>query len=370
MKYLLVFVYLFVCISGFAQDTTSFQREDFDALAERSKLKYTFVPLPSYDPSTKLGLTATNIFTFYPDKLDTISPPSMLAVGVQATTNGSWMLGGGGTVYLKNDTWRLNPQLIYGQINQELDLGNANLTDAKRVMTVVNLQGHRLVWNRIYLGFGYSFRKIDYRGRDSLSTVHLEDAKLTDADGNHGLKYFLTQDKRDNVNYPYSGHYAAIRAEQYFETGDATAYWANYVDWRQFINVGDIPGQHVIAYRFLGRFLAGTPQPQNYTYYGRTGGDIERGYETGKYIDRDMVNVEVEYRLETSMINNKLGFTALAGVGKVYGEYYDFSDADWLPVVGAGVRYRLLPYERMNIRLDLTVGNEGMVAYFGIREAF
>ena len=63
-------------------------------------------------------------------------------------------------------------------------------------------------------------------------------------------------------------------------------------------------------------------------------------------------------------------FAAIGGLGKTFGDYNDFKDAELLPMGGVGIRYRLLPYERMNIRFDYTFGNDGPVWYFGIRESF
>lgn len=353
-----------------AQSKDTISSKKFDVEKERSKVKYNLIPLPSYDPSTKFGLSLINMFNYYPNKNDTISPASSGGIGGQYTTNKSWSIGGGNTLYLNEDRWRLTGQAIYGRINQELELGYNDVTDAKRIISVINLQGLRKIYGHLYFGLGYSYRKIKYEGRNEESKLQLEEKGLLVSEGNHGIRYILTYDKRDNVNYPYKGFYVGLRSEQYLENKVATAYMAHYLDFRHFINVGTILGQQVVAYRVLGRFLTGDPQNQNFSYYGRTGGDLERGYETGKYIDKNMVNVEAEYRIKTSLLKSKLWFAGLLGLGKVYGEYETFNKADWLPMVGVGARYNLLPYERMNIRFDVTYGNEGMVFYFGIREVF
>ncbi|OIQ28802.1 MAG: hypothetical protein BM564_08540 [Bacteroidetes bacterium MedPE-SWsnd-G2] len=369
-KILLVMLVAF-CWSSFSQDKNA--QKDSSSVAhkkERKKFRYNFVPLPTYDPSTKFGLSVVNLFTYYLNMNDTISPASSGGVGAQFTTNGSWVIGGGNTLYLNEDRWRLTGQVIYGRINQELDLDFETITDAKRIFSVVNLQALRKIYKRLYFGLGYSYRKVDYEGRDDLSQEQLEMRGLTAGEGNHGVRYLLTQDKRENVNYPYKGYYLGLRTEQYFANETSTDYMAHYVDFRHYINLSKRRGKEMIAYRVLMRFLTGDPQGQNYAYYGRTGGDIERGYETGQYIDKHLLNMEAEYRLETKLLKEKLGFIGLAGIGKVYGDYLSFDDASWLPVIGVGARYRLLPYERMNIRFDATLGKEGFVVYFGIREAF
>ncbi len=83
-----------------------------------------------------------------------------------------------------------------------------------------------------------------------------------------------------------------------------------------------------------------------------------------------MFNFEAEYRLRTSWLKDRVGFVGFAGVGKVFGDYNSFSDADILPMAGVGARYMLQQDSRMNVRFDNTVGREGVMFYFGIMEAF
>lgn len=334
------------------------------------KFKYSFVPLPSFDPSTKWGISLTNLFTYKVNMNDSISPYSMGGVALQLTSNGSMMLGGGTTMYLNEDKWRVSVFGLVGRVHQDLDLEFGHDTRSKRLLYLINAQGLRQVYRRLYLGLGYSYRKVVYKGRNDEANEELQEIGLYGGEGNHGIKYLITQDKRDNVIYPYHGYYAAARVEQYLKSNIASAYLANYIEFRHFIDVGDQEGKHIIAYKFLGRFLGGDPLEQNYSYYGRTGGDIERGYETGEYIDRDLVNLEAEYRLRTTLLKSKLGFVGFTGIGKVFGHYNDFSDAEWLPMIGGGLRYCIVPQTRMNVRFDVAGGKEGVVVYFGIREAF
>ncbi len=370
LKFLMLLIAVFLLHSHASAQAVILSDSTVVTPKKREKCKYTFVPLPSYDPSTKYGISLTNLFTYKADKNDSISPYSMGAVGLQFTSNGSMMLGGGNTLYLNEDRWRLAAHGVIGRMHQDLDLGFGHDTRSKRLVYILNIQALRHVYKRLYVGLGYSYRKIEYKGRSDEASEELKEVGLYGGEGNHGIKYFITQDKRDNVIYPYRGYYAALRVEQYMESDVATPYLANYIDFRHFISVGQQAGKHIVAYRFLGRFLGGEPLEQNFSYYGRTGGDIERGYETGEYIDRDLVNVEAEYRLKTSWINNKVGFVAFTGIGKVFGYYNDFDESDWLPMIGGGVRYCVVPRSRMNVRFDVAGGNEGVVFYFGLREAF
>lgn len=80
--------------------------------------------------------------------------------------------------------------------------------------------------------------------------------------------------------------------------------------------------------------------------------------------------MEFEYRWITPWINNRIGFTGILGSGRVFGDINSFKNAEWLPMGGVGVRYSILPYERINMRFDATFSKDGFVWYFAVRESF
>ncbi|WP_048908480.1 hypothetical protein [Shewanella piezotolerans] len=116
-----------------------------------------------------------------------------------------------------------------------------------------------------------------------------------------------------------------------------------------------------------------------FSTYGRQGKEVQRGYAIGDYISSNMVNVEVEYRHKFSATGNdyldKSAMVLIGGVGKSFGEQLegnslDFRDTDLLGVIGVGFRYNILPYERLNIKVDLTYNSDGdTIIYFGFGES-
>ncbi len=72
---------------------------------------------------------------------------------------------------------------------------------------------------------------------------------------------------------------------------------------------------------------------------------------------------------------NKSAVVLIGGVGKRFGEKLEgyeegFRDSDWLGVIGVGYRYTILPYERLNIKVDVTQNSDGeTIAYFGFGES-
>ena len=372
----LAVTFYFIAVSSLlAQPTDSgdyAKKKKFNALEERSKTTYKFVPTPSFDPSTKWGITGIAMANYYIDKQDTLSPPSVSSLVGWATTNSSWGAGMVQTLNFNQDKWRLRANVFYGEINQDLEIGNLPEINSTRLMTIANVSGKRRLLKRLFLGLGYSFRSIEYEGRNDEADQLLEQLGFTDKVDNHGLKYFLNLDSRDNIFYPYKGVYVEYTLGQNFDNGTSTEpndYLENLVDLRHFITLVHNT-DHVLAWHLFGRFLTGNPTNENYSFYGRSAVLVQRGYETGTFIDRDLVTGEVEYRRETPWMKRKLGFVGFMGLGKVFGDYHSFRDAEWLPAIGVGARYRVLDYERMNFRADIAYGKDGWTVYFGIREAF
>ncbi|MBS2100557.1 BamA/TamA family outer membrane protein [Carboxylicivirga linearis] len=389
---------LFLCIvmsSVFAQkDTlkTEDKKEEiqfdehgqriFDDVKERKGIKYRFIPLPSYEPSTKWGINIINVLTYYPSKGDLVSPPSSSAIFGNITTNGSMLGGINQRLFLNEDTWRLTGMALFGKINQNMTLSENPIAEdpvyenarISSNMTYISVMAERKVYDRLYAGVGYIYSGRRMEGRDDRSTELLQANSFSEAtEGFSGLKYVATWDNRDNINYPYKGVRALVSMEQMLGDNAPNIY---YADYRQFFTLGNNVS-NILAIHGTGRFISSDAPRSFWSNYGRSGANVQRGYEVGKYMDRNLISMEAEYRKETPWLNHKLGFIGAVGMGKVFGDGNDannlsnkFKDAPWLPTVAIGARYRVMAYERLNVKVDYAVGKDGGVVYFGITEAF
>lgn len=383
---------LFLSISSQAQteqDSTHHNKPkkemtEFDDAKERSKPKFRVIPGPSYDPSIQFGLFVMPMLTYYPSKGDLISPASTSSLFAMYTTNNSLLLGFSNMLYLKEDTWRIKFRGGYGGLNKELtlyglqegtlipDSTTTAFADAKQEFAMIGGFAMRKVVENLYVGLGYNYKKVQFQGNDSYSDSLVTANGLTNATGNSGIEYHLDFDNRDNVFYPYNGYFFSYFGTQYFDSSDGVEtnqYFSNSLKLLGFWSLSS-DHRNILATKVFGSFLAGNPDEANYAYYGRINGDVERGYQSGRRVDKNAMNIEIEYRYTTPWLDNKIRFMALLGNGKTFGAYNDFSDAEWLPVIGGGVRYAILPYERINVRFDATYSKDGFLWYFGVREAF
>ena len=106
-----------------------------------------------------------------------------------------------------------------------------------------------------------------------------------------------------------------------------------------------------------------------------------RGHYLGRYRDNNLYAAQIEYRLPLGRSNwiderhnipfwQRWGLVGFFGLGDVYGPDSNGSLSNIKSSVGLGVRYLILPEERINIRVDFGFGSQMPGFYFGIREAF
>jgi hypothetical protein len=77
--------------------------------------------------------------------------------------------------------------------------------------------------------------------------------------------------------------------------------------------------------------------------------------------------LQTEYRLN---FYRKWGLVGFAGIATAVAKFSDIPDSQLLPGVGVGLRYRMLPSEKVNIGVDVGVGRGDYSLTFRIGEAF
>ena len=97
------------------------------------------------------------------------------------------------------------------------------------------------------------------------------------------------------------------------------------------------------------------------------GGDDIRGYSQGRYRNDQVYTLQTEYRLN---FYKKWGLVAFAGLASAVAKFSDIPNNVILPGVGAGLRYKLLPSEKVNIGIDAGVGRCDYSITFRIGESF
>ena len=173
-------------------------------------------------------------------------------------------------------------------------------------------------------------------------------------------------DSRDYPYYPSRGVDAKVRAMFYRSTlgGDNNYEKVDY----ELNSYHSLSSRTILAWRVAGGGSYGDVPFSGLQSYGLR--NSLRGYPAGKYRDRHMLTGQAELRW---WFKPRWGTVAFAGSGRLWGsdERNTFRNGEWLPSVGAGLRFMALPEKKITIRVDYawgTGGNEGL--YIGLMEAF
>ena len=351
---------------------------DSPAVVDRTN-KFKPIILPFYDPSIEAGISAVPLFAFYPDDNDLVSDASTIAVPLIYTTNGSYIAKLAGDIILLEDNFRISFETGFTSTNNTL----AGIDSNKETIDF-DADVMLKVMDNVFVGIGGVYVSSRYTADDSFEQAALEQMGFTgDYQNDIGYRISMQWDTREHFYYPHNGFVWDVQYENHAEwlgNDKDNTYSSFFSDYRHFYSLDNNPN-HIFATKLVARYLldAESAPSSAYTTYGRQGKEVQRGFAVGDYIASNMVNLETEYRHKFqdtgSDFWDRSAVVGIFGAGKSFGEQLDgvnrsFSDNDWLGVVGIGYRYNILPYERLNIKVDLTYNSDGeTIAYFGFGES-
>jgi len=279
----------------------------------------------------------------------------------------SWAAGLMGKFYLDQDRYRITAGMFKGQVNYDFfgvgtDAGNQD----RSIPISLGLTGGIFetlfrVGQGVYVGPRYMGGAVRVSSHSDETAVQIPDAELHTTTS--GLGVHAQWDTRDSQFYPRRGH--LLDADMSFHgpaIGDDFEYQVYQISFNQYLTLSP---RQVLAYRVMGQFENGDVPFYALSSLGR-GSDI-RGYQAGRYQDKQLVAAQAEYRLE---ITQRIGAVAFAGLGEVAPSISSLTFDNILPAAGVGLRFVVAEKNHVAIRLDVAWGKDGGNFYLGIGEAF
>lgn len=182
----------------------------------------------------------------------------------------------------------------------------------------------------------------------------------------NGIGPGMAFDNRDDQLYPTKGWFVIFTATAYDNfTGSDYSFVSGNLDVRKFCSInGD---KSILGFQVVVNSTSGDVPFYKLSSIG--GKRMLRGIaHPYRYIDKHSWFTQAEWRQH---IWWRLGGVLFSGVGKVSPEFMQRPLADLHVVGGAGLRFRVLPKEGLNFRMDFGMTNKGdNGVYFTIREAF
>jgi hypothetical protein len=326
------------------------------------------VPLLLYTPETHFGAGALFVHFFHLKQDSEESRTSSLAIVAIGTTRRQVILELHPDFYVNSDSLHFFGKLEYQYFPDSFwGIGN-NTRDAdeeryKRVRARFRGGAQQRIMGAFYAG-GYS-DIMEYWGQYSTADGIFATQEIPGESGGFtaGIGPMLTLDTRDHNVAARSG--SLLNGTFLWfgnEIGSNYAFTKLSLDARQFIT---LTGEHV-----LGLHLLTEHQRGNVPYYqlAMLGGDeLLRGYYLGRYRDKNLAALDLEYRFP---IYWRFSGVTFAGAGAVSNEFGGLFTAPVRWTVGGGLRFSLNQKERLNLRLDAGIGPGTFGVYFTAREAF
>jgi hypothetical protein len=334
--------------------------------------KFIAAPVVSYSPETNFafGTGAKYLFKFNGSGEETRT--SNMPITLQYTLNSQFFLFSGFEVFTNQEKWVIEgnllfqnyPRLYYGMGNDTPDSAEEQYDYYQFLFEPIFLK--RIFHRYLFIGGGVRYNHI-YKTEieeDGLIAQNRPDG--FDGSTSVGAEVAVLYDSRSNILNSQDGWYLEFTHGKYGKVlGGTNSFNLTRFDVRHYFDISE-KNDDILAFQFAGRFTRQDIPFSEFAFFGSS--EIMRGYQEGRFVDRDMLATQLEYR--KNFKDSRLGAVAFIGTGDVYRNVSDFQFGNLKPNYGAGLRYKLDKEENLNIRLDWGFGNGTNSFYLGIAEAF
>ncbi len=328
-------------------------------------------PAPFYTPETSIGAAMVTAFYFrFADHPDARTSSNTSLLG--ATLNKQFSLTDRGDFFFGDNAYylfylaqaRLWPDSYYGIGNDTLKEHRERFENQSIYLTARFQKQFLTSW---YFGPYLETRyyhptALEKNGQLVTGTIPGAETNLLGAVG-----LALSWDTRSSSTFPLSGifHEFWTGWNQDLRGGPYNAMRAD-LDLKKYASLSD---DHVFAFRLRAATTFGPPGNQPFTAMSPLGGEKRlRGIVEPRYRDRSSIFSIAEYRLQVS---RRWGAAAFAGLGQAASDLLSLRIGGFHPTAGAGIRYAIIPEERVNLRLDVATSDSGQIeTYISAGEAF
>jgi len=286
------------------------------------------------------------------------APPNITFAGGAYTENGTWAAALGHFHTWDGDRYRYLGAIA--QVDAQLDyFGLLNTPRAYELRGWGTVQQFlaRLGDSHWYVGPRYAYFDATTTFRHGSVAPELGDLSIGQRIGMGAL--VVDYDSRDNIFYPRRGSYAELEL-QFARPGLGSSNSFDLYNLRGF-HWMPLGKTFVLGLRGDSRMSSGqTP------FYMQPYIDL-RGVQKGRYQDRNTLVAEAELRWDVTPRWSLLGFS---GMGRAYGRWQSFDEAENVVSVGAGFRYMIARKLGVSLGLDVAHSKNENAFYIQLGSAW
>ena len=355
------------CISTavFLLGAAGVARGEADSLSR--PLAFQGLPYVYYTPETDWAFGASGIFTFRTGSEGPMNPSSLL-LDAFYTVKRQYKFTALPEIFFDRDRFLLTGDFEYGRIVDKywgIGAHTADSDSTQYVKGTYKLQAmvQAIVSGRLRCGLLLEYDRAWMIDKSTNPLLQRNTVAGSSGGTISGAGVAVSWDTRDNIYFPSSGMYHQFEHVVYGRfMGSTFTFQRTLLDFRSFSDLGS---GHILALQAQSIISGGTPPFDQYALLG--GGDMMRGYYTGRYRDNILLAAQAEYR---KMVYSRLGIAAFAGAGDVAARWAGFQMRDMKVSCGGGLRFMFDTKELLTARLDLGIGRATSGVYLAVREAF
>jgi hypothetical protein len=349
----------------------------FGADSLETGIGFSVVPFVSFSPETKIQAGVAG-FVRYRHSTDSLLRVSSVGVGVQYTQLNQIGLGLYPEIYLNNNGIRIEGAVEYYVFPYNFyGIGNNNPVENLELYTPQGIKAYTTVLfavqgNRVQQGLSVGMRaELRYdtirsiQPRSDGTTGPLGTGLVAGSTGGwyNGIGPVVSYDTRNNNFSADSGMFIEAYAINYASwLGSSFTALASQIDSRLYTTVYP---QWVLANHTIIRNVAGTPTFQQWPSIG--GGNNLRGIYDAQQRSRMAVSTQTEVRFP--LIGRFRG-VAFVDAGQVAEQLSQFRLNQTYVGIGGGLRFLLVPEEKIAIRFDVGLVRGVVQYYLNFNEAF
>lgn len=333
--------------------------------------KVIITPVVTYAPETNLsfGLGMKGLFKMRGSGPETRT--SNIPLSVQYTIENKYSFYSGFEIFFPQERYMLTGEVnvqsfpsLYFDVGQDTPKQNEEQFGYSQIL-IEPIFLKNVFRKYLFLGGGIRYNRISRLEVEPEGLLATSDQPGAGGSNSTGLQLAMIYDSRDNILNASTGMFLSIThgyySTSFFSTQD---FQLTKLDFRYYWQpLGK--ASSILGFHFITHFSYGDPPLLEQARLG--GGDIMRGYFEGRYVDRNMVATQVEWRQK---LNYRWGVVGFAGIGSVASSLDAFNFETIRPSFGVGIRFLIDAPENLNIRFDYGVGNEKSNFYFKIAESF
>jgi len=353
-------------LSNAAYGATLLEGEADQDTLKNKRSGFTFFPIIFRSPDTKWAGGASANYYYHASGNKSTNRPSTISPTLIYTQRKQVISSLDADLYWKDDTY--NPSGSIGYIKfPDTFYGTGNNTsedmaeDYSQRTIFLGLGFRKKVRPSLYLGIHYGLGHAKILEVEENGLLAKGDILGSEGGAVSGAGISVNWDTRNNIFYPTSGGLYGLSVTLYSGTIGSDFDFTEYgLGLSKYI---PLFSSHVLAFQGVVTIRTGDPPFQLLSQLG----EILRGYVASRYIDKNLLSMQMEYRMPVWW---RFGLVGFVGFGDVADKITNFEPGSFKHSVGWGIRYLFARDEHINLRVDFGFGEGSSQFYINFFEAF